>query len=68
MEDIIICIFLYAHDIALLAENEDDRQQLIIRVANWLTMNLDKTKILCILALGNLGVFITNHLPYYITL
>ena len=38
-------------DIALLAENEDDLQQLIIRVANWcrknhLTINLDKTNIL----------------------
>ena len=38
-------------DIALVAENEDDLQQLIIRVANWcrknhLTINLDKTNIL----------------------
>ena len=49
MEDIIICTLLLY--IALLAENEDDLQQLITRVANWcrknyLTMNLDKTKIL----------------------
>ena len=38
---------IYADDIALLAENEVDLQQLIIRVANrcrknYLTMNLDK--------------------------
>ena len=50
MEDIIKCILLYADDIALLAENEVDLQQLILRVASWcrknhLTMNLDKTKL-----------------------
>ena len=51
MEDIIICVLLYADDVALLAEN--DLQQLIIRVANWCrknhfnyNINLNKTKIL----------------------
>ena len=50
-EDIVMCILLYTDDIALFANNENDLQQLIFRVATWcdknrLAMNIDKTKVL----------------------
>ena len=50
-EDIVMCILLYADDIALFANNENDLQQLICRVAtrcdkNSLAMNINKTKVL----------------------
>ena len=50
-EDIVMCILLYADDIALFAKNENDLQLLICKVATWcdknrLAMNINKTKIL----------------------
>ena len=46
-----MCILLYADDIALFANNENDLQHLICRVATWcnknrLAMNVNKTKVL----------------------
>ena len=38
-EDIVICILLYADDIALFANNENDLQHLICRVATWCDKN-----------------------------
>ena len=46
-----MCILLYAYDIALFANNENDLQQLICGVTTWcdknrLSMNINKTKVL----------------------
>ena len=50
-EEVLICILLYADDIALLAEKEEDLQSLIDKVNTWccknlMTINVTKTKVL----------------------